>query len=138
MCLRPVRTAPRSLGWREAGKKAGVSFVDVDELCEVIDAQPCEGRYGFFTATDWLERAGKFLKPVSHEQGSVIASHMIQSASTLRSRYCDANKIVRTEFYVRETWTNFVHDRLGLPRPFSSPTRLGVPPRSPAAPSDQR
>ena len=40
----PVRTAPRSLGWREAAKKAGFSFVDLDELCEVIDAQACEGR----------------------------------------------------------------------------------------------
>ena len=40
----PVRTAPRSLGWREAAKKAGFSFVDIDELCEVIDAQAREGR----------------------------------------------------------------------------------------------
>jgi hypothetical protein len=54
---RPVRTAPRSLGWREAAKKAGVSFVDIDKLCEVIDAEACEGRYGFFTGAEDGEAA---------------------------------------------------------------------------------
>ncbi|MEA2879481.1 MAG: hypothetical protein QOF14_4677 [Hyphomicrobiales bacterium] len=92
--------------------------------------------------SDWrryrLERAGKFLKPVSDKQGRVIASHAIQNARTLRSRYHDANKIVRTEFYVREVWTNFVYDRLGMPRPYLARTRLGLPPGYPGSSTIRR
>ena len=38
-------------------QQAGVSFVDIDELCEVIDAEACEGRYGFFTGAEDGEAA---------------------------------------------------------------------------------
>jgi hypothetical protein len=48
----PVRTAPRSLGWRVTTKQVGGGFVNIDELSEIIDAEVCEGRYCLFA---WAE-----------------------------------------------------------------------------------
>ena len=45
----PVRTAPRSLGWRVVPEQVGIAFDHLDEFREIIDAVAREGRGCFFT-----------------------------------------------------------------------------------------
>jgi hypothetical protein len=53
---------------------------------------------------------------VVDEAGRIIVSHLLQNAATLRSRYVEANRLVRESSAVREAWTNMLCDRLGRPR----------------------
>jgi hypothetical protein len=53
----PVRTAPWSLGWREATEQVRGGFVYLDELDEIINAQACECGYRFFTRSEDGEAA---------------------------------------------------------------------------------
>jgi hypothetical protein len=52
----------------------------------------------------------------------MIIGHEVRHAETLRARYVDAEKKMRDEPsdqpWIRITWTNMLHDRLGKPRPY--------------------
>jgi len=53
---------------------------------------------------------------VADKNGSIIATHAITCAQSLRARYAEANRFVLRCPSVREAWTNMVNDSLGLPR----------------------
>lgn len=48
----------------------------------------------------------------------LFASHIIQDSDSLRTRYTEAQRLVAHNPFVKEAWTNMLHDMLGLPRPY--------------------
>ncbi len=85
--------------------------------------------------SDWRrfsrKRDGQF---VQDQNGSIIVSHIMQHAASIRSRYVGANQRVRHDDAVREAWTNILCDMLGRPRPAPAPARY-FPPRFWRAPN---
>jgi hypothetical protein len=59
------------------------------------------------------------------DNGRLIVSHRIQNGGSLRTRYSEADWLVRVNPAIRAAWTNMLHDLLGRPRPFLS-SRVGV------------
>jgi hypothetical protein len=53
---------------------------------------------------------------VTDDNGRLIVSHLCQHGKSLRTRYTEANRLVRNNPAIRVAWTNMVRDMLGLPR----------------------
>ena len=53
---------------------------------------------------------------VTDDNGRLIVSHLYQHGKSLRTRYTEANRLVRNNPAIRAAWTNMVRDMLGLPR----------------------
>jgi YD repeat-containing protein len=96
---------------------------DVDAITRAMErSEPAFSRWRQFRLM--RERAATRL--VLARDGRVIVSYLSQHGRTLRTRYTEADRLVRTDSRIRAAWTNMVYDMLGLPRPFSGAPRIGV------------
>src|ERR1700674_2987275 len=110
-------------------RRGGLIWVvggDVDAICHAIG----ENKDDRFRISKW--RRSKFIhdgisrRLAQDENGRIIASHAIQKATSLRTRYTEACRLVDQDKAIREAWTNMLHDMLGLPRPYFNRRPFGI------------
>src|ERR1700674_1058046 len=129
--LSPGRRPSVSKACDEIARGGGLRWIvggNIDAISCAIEENPAP------PFSDW--RRFKFLhdgntaRLRAEKSGRVIVSDLLQHARTLRTRYTEADRLVRENPMIRAAWTYMLHDRLGLPRLFPSTVhwRISRPP----------
>jgi len=126
------RTPPVAQVCTSLARRGGLKWIVGGNIDAIAAAMARERKAPI---SDWRrfsrKRDGQF---VQDQNGSIIVSHIMQHAASIRSRYVGANQRVRHDDAVREAWTNILCDMLGRPRPAPAPARY-FPPRFWRAPN---
>jgi len=98
----------------EAG--GGLIWIVAGDRDSIIDAMKTPGSSLSRAQRYRVELGDRGPQVIPDKNGPVIATHSISYAQSLRSRYAEANRLVRSNPFIREAWTNMLNNRLGLPR----------------------
>jgi hypothetical protein len=114
--VRTGRRPPITMACDLIARRGGLKWIVGGNVNAIAAALASERKGRFSRWRRFKLWNGRSCLIVTDKAGCIIVAHLLQNASTLRSRYVEANRLVRESPAVKNAWTNMLRDRLGLPR----------------------